>query len=81
MKILWGFTLIGIVFLLQTSCANYYDGRKSDHFDGKRFFIPEKPFNKGFTSFLKWRFTAEMQEWPEYAELAAYDHLPERVFR
>lgn len=80
MKILLGFPLIVMVVFLLTSCANYYDGRKSDHFDGKQFFNPGKPLSKGFGSFLKWRLTAEMQEWPEYAELVAYDHPPERVF-
>ena len=66
--------------LLLAGCANYYDGQKSDHFDGESFFNPGKPLNKGFGSFLKWRVTAAKQEWPEYSELAAYDHPPERVF-
>jgi L-ascorbate metabolism protein UlaG (beta-lactamase superfamily) len=83
MKILFGvsgFGLIALVGLFLTSCANYYDGQKSDHFDGKRFFNPGKPVKKGFASFLKWRFTAESQEWPDYTELVTYDHPPERVF-
>ena len=80
MKIFFGFSLMGLVGLLLASCANYYDGQKSDHFDGKSFFNPGKPFNKGFGSFLKWRFAADRQQWPEYTELVAYDHPPERVF-
>jgi len=82
-KLLLGFplaALIGLAGLLLAGCATYYDGQKSDHFDGKRFFNPGKPINKGLGSFLKWRFTAERQEWPEYTELLAYDHPPERVF-
>ncbi|NOR26754.1 MAG: hypothetical protein GQ542_20660 [Desulforhopalus sp.] len=80
MKSLWGFPLITLIGLLLTSCANYYEGQKSDHFDGKRFYNPGKPLNKGFGSFLKWRLTADRQEWPGYTELAVYDHPPERVF-
>ncbi len=77
MKTFLGFSLIG---LLLTGCANYYEGQKSDHFDGERFFNPGKPLNKGFGSFLKWRITADRQEWPEFTELTAYDQPPERVF-
>lgn len=81
-KILFEFpfaALVGLAGLLLTGCATYYDGQKSDHFDGKRFYNPGKPLNKGLGSFLKWRFTAEMQEWPEYTELTTYDHPPERI--
>jgi hypothetical protein len=35
-----------------------HDGPPSDHFDGRRFFH-EPPVNKGFFTFLRWRFTRE----------------------
>ena len=45
-----------------------HDGPPSDHFDGKRFFH-EPRVNKGFFTFLRWRFTREAEgEW--VAELA-----------
>ncbi len=58
----------------------YYNGQVSDHFDGKSFYNPGKPFDKGFGSLLKWRLTAGKQKWPAYTELDAYDYPPERVF-
>jgi hypothetical protein len=73
---IFGIFFMGLVGLLLTGCANYYDGQQSDHFDGKRFFNPGKPLDKGLGSFLKWRITAERQEWPEYTELVGYDHPP-----
>ena len=79
MRLFLGLLLMGFVWFFLTGCANYYNGQDSDHFDGKRFFNPGKPLNKGFVTFLKWRFTAERMEWPEYQELVAYDYPPERV--
>lgn len=79
MKLFSGLFLMGLVGSLLTGCASYYSGRDSDHFDGKRFFNPGKPLNKGFGSFLKWRFTAQKKKWPEYTELVNVDYPPERV--
>lgn len=46
-----------------------YQGPKSDHFDGSRFFMPEGPNNaKGLLSVLKWRMTADRKTWPEWIE-------------
>lgn len=38
---------------------------KSDHFDGERFFNPEKETNKGFWAFLKWQMSGERAKWPK----------------
>jgi L-ascorbate metabolism protein UlaG (beta-lactamase superfamily) len=77
-KVLMGL-LMGFGGYFLAGCTNYYSGQVSDHFDGKRFYNPGKPFDKGLASFLKWRLTADRQEWPEYTELVAYDNPPERI--
>lgn len=64
---------------LLTGCSSYHVGMESEHFDGKRFFNPGKPMNKGFTTFLKWKLTAKREPWPEYSDLPSYDRPPERV--
>ncbi len=78
-KLLLAIFSISILGFFLTSCTSYYNGLKSDHFDGKRFYNPGKPPKKGFGAFLKWQITADRQEWPEYEELKSYDHPPERV--
>jgi len=60
-------------------CAKHYDGPVSDHFNGEHFFNPGKPLTKGLGAFLKWRFTSKKPVWPEYSDLADYDHPPKRV--
>ena len=75
--------LLGLLFMIQvwpllTGCVRYNDP-DSDHFDGKRFFNPGKPLDKGFGSFLKWKLTADRRKWPGYTDLVSYDHPPRRV--
>ncbi|MDK9706669.1 MAG: MBL fold metallo-hydrolase [Desulforhopalus sp.] len=69
-----------IMAFLLAGCAGPYQGPVSDHFDGRRFFNPGKPMDKGLGAFLKWRMTSEQQYWPKYSELAAYDRPPARVY-
>lgn len=46
-----------------------YQGPKSDHFDGKKFFMPGGPNNaKSFLTVLKWQITADRKEWPAWTE-------------
>jgi L-ascorbate metabolism protein UlaG (beta-lactamase superfamily) len=63
-----------------SSCTNYYEGEMSDHFDGVRFYDPEKQDSKNFGSFLKWQLTAKSTPWSDKVEVAKYDIPPERVF-
>jgi L-ascorbate metabolism protein UlaG (beta-lactamase superfamily) len=59
--------------LLLTACgAPTYQGPKSDHFDGERFFNPERPQTNSFGTFLKWQFglgeqVSQRATWPTYA--------------
>lgn len=38
---------------------------KSDHYDGKKFFLPWGDDLKGFFTVLKWKWTSEPVKWPE----------------
>lgn len=71
--------MLSIALMAATGCSQYYQGTESDHFDGRVFHNPGKPMNKGFGTFLKWKFTADKQPWPQYSQLSSYDKPPERV--
>lgn len=70
----WVFALFAL-----SSCSNYYDGKPSDHFDGRRFFDPELRNEKNFLDFLKWQVTKKSIAWPDRVEIEQYDSPPERV--
>ncbi len=71
--------LIMSILSFLSGCGSYYQGKKSNHFDGKKFFNPDKPMNKGLGSLLKWKLNGDPKPWPEYAELKSYDKPPQRV--
>lgn len=71
--------LLSLLAGLLAGCSTYYQGPASTHFDGQRFFNPEKPMNKGFLQFLQWQLTAQKQPWPAYSELPVRDQPPTRV--
>lgn len=59
--------VLGLVFALapvQRAAAF----KKSDHFDGKRFFNPSGKSGKSFWQFLKWQIYNNRAEWPEKVE-------------
>ncbi|MEA0971480.1 MBL fold metallo-hydrolase N-terminal domain protein [Candidatus Megaera venefica] len=77
--------MIKIISILSTvifisSCSNYYNGKTSDHFDGKRFFDPELSDEKTFGSFLKWQFTRKPAQWPQRIEVENYNVPPRNVY-
>lgn len=73
------FAFFTLAAVLLSGCSQYYKGPESDHFNGRTFYNPGSPMEKGFGSFLKWRFTADAQPWPPYRELSQYDRPPQRV--
>ncbi len=77
-KLVSGSVFTWVTALLLAGCSNYYQGAGSDHFDGKKFFNPGKPMNKGLGIFLKWKFTAEKEDWPEFNDLNSFDQPPDR---
>lgn len=69
-----------VTFMMVSGCSRYYHGDNSDHFNGTHFFNPGKPMEKSFATFLKWKFTAEKQPWPEPSPSPHYDKPPARVY-
>lgn len=72
--------------LLLAACTgnDYYQGPPSDHFDGTRFFNPDRPRPHGFGGFLRWRLGfgsgPARAQWPLQIPFAASPTVPaERV--
>lgn len=62
-----------------SACDNpYYQGPKTDHFDGVRFSAPEPVEKKNWLAVAKWRFTADRQKWPTWIDIQQ-DTPPARV--
>src|SRR5882757_8041349 len=53
-----------------------YEGPKSDHFDGYRFFNPDVTAGRTFKDFLRWQRTRQRKLWPEWVENRARPALP-----
>ncbi len=53
------------IFLLISCTSSSYEGPKSDHFDGQKFFNPEGDNKKSFSDVLRWQFFGDRKEWPE----------------
>ena len=73
------FLLLGGIILL-SGCTTYYHGAPSNHFDGKRFFMPQNPLpDKNIFDVLKWRLTSTRATWPTTLPTPKTDHPPLRV--
>jgi L-ascorbate metabolism protein UlaG (beta-lactamase superfamily) len=57
----------------------YYQGPRSDHFDGLRFFTPGQPPDKGFLELMRWQFGGGRESWPEAFPSPFSDRPPARV--
>jgi len=57
----------------------YYQGPKSDHFDGKRFFNPWDPGSNLFYKVMYWKMTSKRKPWPEFDENQQLDIPPGHV--
>lgn len=70
---LFGFSAVGAVSASSAPQNRnpYYQGPKSDHFDGVRFFNPGGTPPRGFRDILRWRFGDAPAEWPEAVTLAS----------
>lgn len=71
----------GLVLLYMYAYSiTYYDGPKSDHFDGKRFFNPYEKDNKhSFLDLVKWKVEGKSQEWSSELFVEKYDIPPKSV--
>ncbi|MBA2727175.1 MAG: MBL fold metallo-hydrolase [Parachlamydiaceae bacterium] len=57
----------------------YYQGPKSDHFDGKKFFNPWEPRPNSFNKFIYWKMTSKAKPWPKIDYDQQFDIPPDRV--
>ena len=58
---------------------SYYQGPKSDHFNGVRFFNPNKARSLQKASFWKWRMTRPKSKWPKFVANEFEDIPPSLV--
>ena len=58
---------------------SYYNGPRSDHFDGERFFIRGVTRDKTPGDLWRWRFGGHRHAWPRRAPSPFHDHPPARV--
>ncbi|HJK87311.1 MAG TPA: MBL fold metallo-hydrolase [Candidatus Megaira endosymbiont of Hartmannula sinica] len=65
-----------ITLILLSFFSKYYNGNKSDHFDGTYFLDPVKNNNKNFIDFFKWQATKRNTSWPKNIEVEKYDTPP-----
>ncbi len=57
----------------------YYQGPKSDHFDGLRFFNPGRFTDRGFAELMRWQFGGGREPWPESYPSPFHDRPPAEV--
>jgi len=68
-----------IVFGLLASACRSSSYPQSDHFDGRRFYNPSVNIDKSFWQVLKWHFSGDKVEWPEWRENTHSVSLPAAV--
>ncbi|MDF3046921.1 MAG: hypothetical protein K0R73_39 [Candidatus Midichloriaceae bacterium] len=56
--------------------VTYYQGEKTDHFDGGTFFNPYDKVKNRFSKFLKWCLNRNPAPWPEHIEVESHDVPP-----
>lgn len=59
--------------------APKYQGPKSDHFNGKKFFNPNQVEAKGFAAVFKWYRQRDQGEWKELTEVSQGPPPPDRI--
>jgi L-ascorbate metabolism protein UlaG (beta-lactamase superfamily) len=59
-----------LMSLFLMGCGNpYYQGPKSDHFDGEHFYAPEPVDKKNWLAVARWKFTSKPTQWPEWVDI------------
>ncbi len=69
MTLLWiviVFAAVGVARWGMQFVTRYYSGPVSDHFDGRRFFIPGFEDKRGPWALWKWQFTRKPEAWPKH---------------
>ena len=72
-------TATGAGITTRSGFARYYEGPVSDHFDGVRFFDARGAQPKGFGDFLRWQFSNDRNDWPDWVPSPLSDRPPRLV--
>lgn len=73
-------TMGGVGYAATRSRRNpYYDGPVSDHYDGKRFFVPGQSSDRGPLELARWQLGGGRATWPARFPSPFSDKPPERV--
>ncbi len=59
-------------------CTTYYEGPKSDHFDGSKFFMTPT-VDKSFSDLIKWKWFGHKEKWPENIPVEQKTILKDRL--
>ncbi len=62
-KIIFSLLLLGPL-----SCVSIPKSNLSDHFDGQKYFNPKGSPPKSFSDFLKWQWTRQKTQWPDFID-------------
>ena len=71
--------IIAIGYVFDPFAGPRYRGPRSDHFDGKRFFLRGSEGQRGLRDFLRWQLTTQRGAWPAFVETAYGPPPPARV--
>ena len=72
-------TLGGVGYAAMSRARNpYYAGPRSDHFDGKRFFVPGVSTDRGLLDLARWQVGGGREPWPPAYPSPFQDRPPER---
>ena len=76
-----GLFILVSMFIGYMLSAPVYQGKKSDHFNGKEFVNPDNVQQHGFSDLLKWAMNRDQGPWMsiEESEQAQITHNPEKV--
>jgi len=69
--------LVFVAAMIFISRTASYKGPASENFDGTRFFHPERDYT--FSEMVKWMWTMNPAEWPEWIENPTHPAPPKRV--
>ncbi|MBX9930929.1 MAG: MBL fold metallo-hydrolase [Methylobacterium sp.] len=73
-------TLGGVGYAAHRRARNpYYDGPRSDHFDGIRFHSPDQATDKDLAEVIRWQLARAGEAWPSHFPSPHVDTPPERA--
>ena len=74
-------SVLFVLLCLASGCfgAPRYVGKKSDHFDGERFYNPGRYEDRGFWDVVRWQLSSHAVDWPDWVQTPRFAPPPARV--